>query len=59
MRTSFKVSRAIQLVGVLLLLGAMMSCSASGFADGSFKAYLGFGLVLILLPRLYEWFSKE
>lgn len=59
MRSSIRIARIVQLVGVLLLVAAIVSCMSSGPQAGGYQGYLGFGLVLILGARIYEWLTKE
>jgi len=58
MRTSLKVSRGVQLIGALLLVAGIVSCSQRGDPSTMSRMFL-IGLVAIIGGRIYEWMSKE
>ena len=60
MKASLKVSRGLQLVGALLLISAIVSCSTAGI-DGSGKVsgLIAGGLLLIVGARIFEWMTRE
>lgn len=58
MRTSLKVSRGVQLLGAVLLVAGIVSCSNRGDTSTMSQMFL-FGLVAIIGARVYEWLTKE
>lgn len=60
MRTSFKVSRGLQLVGALMLVSAIVSCNTAGIDGSGFVGGMtAGGLLLIVGARIFEWMRKE
>lgn len=58
MRTSLKVSRGVQLIGAVLLVAGIVSCSQRGDPSTMSRMFL-VGFVAIIGARIYEWMSKE
>lgn len=64
MRTGLKVSRGIQLVGVVLMLVGVVSCinlRQSHTPPDVVQMVIGLagGFVLIIGARIFEWLTKE
>ena len=60
MRVGLKISRGLQLVGVLLLVLAIVRCSSGGLdGSGYVGGFVAGGLALIFGARIYEWLTKE
>lgn len=60
MRTSIKVARGFQIVGAILLIMAIVGISGGALGRGGEVGWkIALGLIFIIGPRIYEWFSKE
>lgn len=57
-RRSLMVSRGLQLVGAVLLVVGVVSCSQRDDPQFMANAFLA-GFALIVGARVYEWMSKE
>lgn len=57
-RRSLMVSRALQLVGVVLMVLGIVASSQRDESRFMAQSILG-GLVLILGARIFEWLTKE
>lgn len=57
-RRSLMISRALQLVGVVLMVLGIVACSQRDGSRFMAQAILG-GLVLIIGARIFEWLTKE
>lgn len=62
-KTGLKVSRGVQLAGVVLMLVGIVSCvnlRQAHTPPDVFQMVLGLtgGFVLIIGARIYEWFTK-
>jgi hypothetical protein len=58
MKNSLKISRGLQLVGAILLVMGVVSCSNRSDPSGMAWQFIG-GLTLIIGARTFEWFKKE
>lgn len=58
MRKSLKVSRGLQLLGCVLLIGGIVACSQRADPQAMSLSFLAGG-VLVVGARMYEWLSKE
>lgn len=58
MRTSLKVSRGLQLLGVALLVAGIVGCSQRSDPQAMSLSFI-FGLIAIIGGKVYEWMSKE
>lgn len=60
MKRALKISRGIQLVGCIFLIWMVVSCADGGLSRGGEVGWkLIVGLFLIIVPRIYEWLTKE
>ena len=60
MKASLKVSRGLQLVGALMLIAAVVSCSTGGIdGSGAVGGLTAAGFLIIVCARAYEWMTKE
>lgn len=60
MKTSLKIARALQLVGCFFLISAIVSCSNGGLDGSGFVGGMTMlGMILIIVPRAYEWLTNK
>lgn len=60
MKKSLKIARSLQLVGCLLLVVAIVSCSNGGIdGSGLVSGLTLLGILLIIIPRAYEWLNNK
>lgn len=58
MRKSLKVSRGIQLLGAVLLISGIVSCSNRGDPSSMSGMFMA-GIACVIGARIYEWLTKE
>lgn len=56
MRKSIKIARIVQLVGAVLLILGIVSCSQR---EGAMTLQFVLGFLLIVGAKTYEWLKKE